>query len=142
MKAGDFGPNGDRVLAFLEQLKGVDLERARALGAAWTAADPDARADAWRTVKAAAGEAGRERALQRVRDEVLRWAATWQGWAWGPFGLEGVPQGLTNADTWAGAAPAAMDAGAALVVGDLLPAEVAEVLRAPWAALVEGRPEG
>ncbi|MGZ3586923.1 MAG: hypothetical protein ACXVAE_00820 [Candidatus Limnocylindrales bacterium] len=138
MKAADFGPRGADVVAFVERLKAVDLETARALGAAWMAADADARSAAWQAVKAAAQGAGRERALQRARDEVVHWATTWQGWAWGTYGLEGVPQGLSSADTWSGAAPAALDAAAALVVRDLIGPEVAEILQGPWTSAVEG----
>lgn len=140
-KAADFGPRGQDVLGVLDRLKLVDLEGARALGAAWMAADAEARAAAWQQVKSAVAAAGRGGALQRARDEVLRWATTWQGWAWGTYGLEGVPQGLSSADTWAAAAPAAMDAAAALVVADVIDAAAFETLCGPWLAATEGGPE-
>jgi len=126
------------VLELLDRLKLVDLEGARALGAAGRAADGEARAAAWQQVKGAVAASGRGEALQRARDEVLRWATTWQGWAWGTYGLEGVPQGLTNADTWAAAAPAAMDAAAAQVVADLIDGGAFETLCGPWLAATEG----
>jgi len=139
-RASDFGPRGEAVLELLDGLKPIDLERARALGAAWMAADPTARTAAWQQVKVAAASSGRSAALQRARDEVLHWATTWQGWAWGTYGLEGVPQGVASADTWSAAAPAAMDAAAAEVVADLIEPEAYETLRGPWVSATEGLP--
>jgi hypothetical protein len=134
----EYGPNQASVMAFLDRLRRIEIEEARLLASVWHASDSTARGLAWRQVERAAAVAGRRDALARARDAVLAWSRTWQGWFWGAYGLEGVPQGTSDSAAWRAAVAPALDRVAAIVVGDVLATEHADALSGPWLAVVEG----
>jgi hypothetical protein len=70
-----FGPNGEQVVALIEQAKTLTPEQSRALVAAWAAAWDAARAAAWDTAWAAARDAARAAARDAARAAV--WDAAW-----------------------------------------------------------------
>lgn len=140
----EYGPNHDPVIAFLDHLRRIEIEEARLLASVWSASDATARGLAWRQVERAADTSGRREALEHAREAVLSWSRTWQGWFWGAYGLEGVPQGTSDSAAWRAAVAPALDRVAAIVVGDVLAPELVDALSGPWLAVVEGtiEPDG
>ena len=103
-----FGPNGEAVMALVEQARTLTPEDATRLDAAWDAARYAARDAAWYAAWYAAGDAARYAA----RDAA--WYAAWDA-----------------------ARAAAGYAVNALVVRDLITTEQFDILYGPWKAVME-----
>ena len=119
----DFGPNGDLIAELLARLKDLLPDQARSLATEWGSADRDALAQAHAALEGALD------ADPDSRDELKRAQARVTEWA----GDEGVQ--LREE-----AAPAVVDAVAALALVDALSEADAATLYAPWAVAV-GTPE-
>jgi hypothetical protein len=105
----------------------------------WDKEDGDDRRAAWATAKPAIEKAGLMRELDRVRTSVGSWmqanSSDFQGIE-GLLGGAGGPAGARRA-----AAPAFIDAAAAILAGEALDAEQQRVLAGPWRSLTEDEPE-
>jgi hypothetical protein len=126
----EFGPNQAEVDRLLERLETVDQNQALFL-AGFDSDDP-ARHDARLAMRTAAKGAGRERELKAAQQEVTRWMNTWFS---GGFQIAGYGRDITPAQAAVGAAPIILDAVGALVLRDILPADVLGTLLAPWQEL-------
>jgi hypothetical protein len=119
----DFGPNGDLIAELLGLLEDLSPDQARSLTTAIGSADPDALAQAHAAVE------GALEADPDSRDELKRAQARVAEWAGGgDVRLRG------------DAAPAVVDAVAALAMVDAVSEADAATLYAPWAVAV-GTPE-
>ncbi len=124
----------DALDEFYERLAEVTPFESHAMVAAWGAIDPAERTAAWRLVREGTSASDRDDLLDEAREAVMRWSRE-SGSA-----LQGSPYSLTHGDDLsraearAKALPPVLDAAAALIVRDLVPAEVFDVLYAPWAA--------
>lgn len=120
----------DALLASLDQLTDDDV---RFLADLWQHQDAAARRRAWAKAKVAIERNGSDRELTRVRTAVGEWMqanrADFQG-------IEGL---LGSAGPVAGgrrsAAPALIDAAAAIAAGDELEGDDRDVLLRPWRAM-------
>ena len=101
----------------------------------WEKEDGDARRSAWAKAKPFIEKAGLTRDLDRVRMSVSAWmqanASDFQGIE-GLLGGAGGPAGVRRA-----AAPAFIDATAAILAGDALDPVEQRVLAGPWRTLTE-----
>lgn len=126
----DYEAELDDLLDFLGELT---VDDTRAMAAAWAEIDPAERTSAWALVRSETKAARRDRALDEARETVARWAAG------SSHSLEGSPysvsygQDLDKRDTRVQAAAPVLDAAAAVIVRDLLPADAFDVLYGPWA---------
>jgi hypothetical protein len=119
----EFGPNGDLIAELLARLEDLSPDQARSLATAIGSADPDALAQAHAAVEGAleADPDSRDE-LKRAQERVAEWAGG------GDVRLRG------------DAAPAVVDAVAALAMVDAVSEADAATLYAPWAVAV-GTPE-
>jgi hypothetical protein len=105
----------------------------------WEKEDGGARRSAWGKAKPFIEKAGLTRDLDRVRSSVSSWmqanASDFQGIE-GLLGGAGGPAGVRRA-----AAPAFIDAAAAILAGDALDPDEQRVLVGPWRTLIEGESE-
>lgn len=133
---GEFGPNSELVVDFLERLKALDSAGANKLRAVW-------REQPKSDLKAA------HRALQALADEDENWREQMRLAQEGVFGWMAGSKPTTGyvSSTWDDdvrvrehAGPAVADAIAALVMADILEPEDAQTLYAPWAEVV-GEPK-
>jgi hypothetical protein len=126
----------DELLASMELLEDDDVAY---LAELWEKEDGDARRSAWGKAKPAIEKAGLTRELDRVRTAVGSWmqasASDFQGIE-GLLGGAGGPAGVRRA-----AAPAFIDAAAAILAGDALVEGDRKVLAGPWRALTEEESE-
>lgn len=126
----------DELLASMDMLADEDVDF---LAEMWEKEDQDARGKAWAQVKPAIEKAGLMKDLDRVRMSVGEWmrtsASDFQGIE-GLMGSSGGPAGARRA-----AAPAFIDAAAAILAGDALEDDEKQVLIRPWRALTEDEPE-
>ena len=126
----------DELLASMELLEDDDVAY---LAELWEKEDGDARRNAWATAKPAIEKAGLTRDLDRVRMSVSAWmqanASDFQGIE-GLLGGAGGPAGVRRA-----AAPAFIDAAAAILAGDALDPDEQSVLAGPWRTLTEEESE-
>ena len=122
----------DELLASMEMLDDEDVDF---LAEMWEKEDQGARGDAWAVAKPAIEKAGLMKELDRVRMSVGEWMRTsssdFQGIE-GLMGSSGGPAGARRA-----AAPAFIDAAAAILAGDALDADAQQVLARPWRSLTE-----
>ena len=119
--------------SLLEQLETLHDDDIWLLGEVWRSGDEGARRRAWDHAKKQIPAAGRERDLDRARLEVSRWMRTNPTDFSGIEGLLGQSGGAVQGRQ--AAAPAIIDAAAAVLAGDALAAEDQDVLLAPWRAL-------
>jgi hypothetical protein len=126
----------DELLASMELLEDDDVAY---LAELWEKEDGDARRNAWGKAKPAIEKAGLSRDLDRVRLSVSSWmqasASDFQGIE-GLLGGAGGPAGVRRA-----AAPAFIDAAAAILAGDALEEGERSVLVRPWHRLTEEESE-
>ena len=122
----------DELLASMEMLDDEDVDF---LAEMWEKEDQGARGNAWALAKPAIDKAGLMKELDRVRMSVGEWMRTsssdFQGIE-GLMGSSGGPAGARRA-----AAPAFIDAAAAILAGDALGADEQQVLARPWRSLTE-----
>ena len=122
----------DELLASMEMLDDEDVDF---LAEMWEKEDQSARGNAWALAKPAIDKAGLMKELDRVRMSVGEWMRTsssdFQGIE-GLMGSSGGPAGARRA-----AAPAFIDAAAAILAGDALDADARQVLARPWRSLTE-----
>ena len=101
---------------------------------AWMSEEDAARRDAWRRVKRALKETGRERMMNETRDRVSRWVGDAQPGG-GALYIPGVTwQQNDTARLRAEAAPAILDAAAVIIVGESLDQEDRTLLAGPFGA--------
>ena len=126
----------DELLASMELLEDDDVAY---LAELWEKEDGDARRSAWGKAKPAIEMRGLTRDLDRVRTSVSSWmqanASDFQGIE-GLLGGAGGPAGVRRA-----AAPAFIDAAAAILAGDALDEGERSVLIRPWQRLTEEESE-
>jgi hypothetical protein len=126
----------DELLASMELLEDDDVAY---LAELWEKEDGDARRSAWGKAKPFIEKAGLTRDLDRVRTSVSSWmqanASDFQGIE-GLLGGAGGPAGARRA-----AAPAFIDAAAAILAADALDPDEQRVLARPWRSLTEDEPE-
>lgn len=126
----------DELLASMELLEDDDVAY---LAELWEKEDGDARRSAWGKAKPAIDKAGLTRDLDRVRIAVGSWmqanSSDFQGIE-GLLGGAGGPAGVRRA-----AAPAFIDAAAAILATDALDPDEQRVLAGPWRALTEEESE-
>ena len=122
-----------RILVRLETLSDDDV---RTLADAWQREDATARQRAWTRAKVAIADAGREEELAELRESVASWMSARRS----EFGgIEGLLGGMAEtAAARHAAAPAILDAGAALLAMDALDPDDQAVLSRPWTTLSEG----
>lgn len=125
--------------AFYDELAEITSFDSHAMVAAWGAIEPAERTTAWQLVREETKSTGREDLLDEARESVLRWSRG--------IGLEGSAYSLTQGDDLSSAEarnqalPPVLDAAAAVILRDRLPAEAFDVLYAPWAAAAEAEPD-
>jgi hypothetical protein len=126
----------DELMASMELLEDDDVAY---LAELWEKEDGDARRSAWGKAKPFIEKAGLTRDLDRVRTSVSSWmqanASDFQGIE-GLLGGAGGPAGARRA-----AAPAFIDAAAAILAADGLDPDEQRVLARPWRSLTEDEPE-
>ena len=121
----------DRLLAHLDELTDDDVWF---LADLWQHEDSAARQRAWMRAKAAIEAAGYAKALNDVRAAVGDWMKATRADFHGIEGLLGSASGVTGGRQ--AAAPAAIDAAAAILAGDALDKDDQAVLSRPWQTLV------
>ncbi len=119
----------------MSELAYLDRGQLLALAAAWRGGSEAARIAAWDEVRAALRRSRREKALEQARDMILRWATR-------PDAITGQEAGAGIAemlltDVRRPAMPALIDAAAAILVADQLPADAWLVLIGPWQRAVD-----
>jgi hypothetical protein len=126
----------DALLAGLDLLTDDDVWY---LADLWAKEDEAARREAWAKAKTAIERSGLTRELDRIRSSVGAWmqanSSDFTGIA-GVIGSSG--QGASGRR---GAAPAFIDAAAAILAGDALDEDEQKVLLGPWRGLGEDEPE-
>jgi hypothetical protein len=126
----------DELLASMDLLDDDDVAY---LAELWDKEDGDARRAAWATAKPAIEKAGLMGDLDKVRSSVSSWmqasSSDFQGIE-GLLGGAGGPAGARRA-----AAPAFIDAAAAILAGDALEGDESSVLLRPWQRLTEEESE-
>ena len=126
----------DELLASMDMLDDDDIGY---LAELWEKEDTDARRTAWSKAKPAVEKAGLMKDLDRVRMSVGSWmqasASDFQG-IQGLMGSSGGPAGARRS-----AAPAFIDAAAAILAGDALDPDEQRVLAGPWRMLTEDQTE-
>lgn len=121
----------DELLATLDLLTEDD---AWFLADQWEREDADARKQAWAKAKAAIEERGLTKELDRLRGSIGGWMQVNRS----DLDLQGMlGMGSSGSGARQSAAPALMDATAALLAGDALTKEEAGVLLRPWQSLDE-----
>jgi hypothetical protein len=126
----------DELLASLELLADDDVAY---LAELWDKEDGTARREAWIKAKPAIEKAGLMRDLDRVRSSVGAWMQASSSDFQGIDGLLGGAGGAAGARR--AAAPAFIDAAAAILAGDALDEGDQRVLAGPWRRLTEDEPE-
>jgi hypothetical protein len=126
----------DELRASMDMLADEDVDY---LAEMWEKEDQGARGDAWAQAKPAIEKAGLMKELDRVRISVGEWMRTSSSDFQGIQGLMGSSGG--PADARRAAAPAFIDAAAAILAGDALDADARKVLARPWRSLTEDEPE-
>lgn len=111
------------------RLSSLDLGELRALAAARATADP-VRDRAWNRIREVVGREHLERDLDRVRDEVTRWATHLVAITGQEAGSGMTELDLSHARRQA--APAVLDAAAALLLDDRLSEAERQALAGPW----------
>jgi hypothetical protein len=126
----------DELLASMDLLDDDDVAY---LGELWDKEDGDARRSAWARAKPAIEKDGLMSELDKVRSSVSSWmqasSSDFQGIE-GLLGGAGGPAGARRA-----AAPAFIDAAAAILAGDALEESERSVLVRPWQRLTEEESE-
>jgi len=126
----------DELLASMDLLDDDDVAY---LAELWDKEDGDARRAAWATAKPQIEKAGLIGDLDKVRSSVSSWmqasSSDFQGIE-GLLGGAGGPAGARRA-----AAPAFIDAAAAILAGDALEEDERSVLLRPWQRLTEEESE-
>lgn len=133
-----FGPNAAAVESFLERIGDLDEGAALRLEAEWQGADERRRRLAWRALRRAARQAGREGAVEAAQSAIADWSQERSPLIYTVgFGAAGE----YRADVMRKAVPALVDAISALVVGGLIGGEEFEALYGPFRAVdgAEGR---
>jgi hypothetical protein len=128
VRAGGTDPGGD-LDRFLDGLSALDRGQLLAIAGTWETADSTARAAAWRSARRVAEALGWTHELDRTRETVAGWATTRlaiTGWDSGA-GMDRV-----LIDIRGRAAPALMDAAAAILLGDRLDEPSRAALLAAW----------
>jgi hypothetical protein len=129
---GPFGPNSELVMQLLTRLGALDTSLVTALIAAWREQPKEDLKVAHRAMQALADEdeTWREQ-LRLAQEEIFAWMEN-RSTAFFEYGR------TTRDDSRARelAGPAIADATAALVLADILEPEEAQILYAPWAAVV------
>jgi hypothetical protein len=120
----------DEVDRLLDRLATLSDDEVALLAAAWQEENDVARQRAWQTVKPSLRHGRLDRVLDRARSEVGRWAAVGRSDFSGIGGLLGQPVEQANARMRA--APAVLDAVAAILAEDVLDREDWVVLSRPW----------
>jgi hypothetical protein len=115
------------------RLPNLDRGTLLALAAAHDGPDPD-RERAWDDARVVVRRERMEQDLDRLRDDVGRWA-TRLGAVTGQEAGSGMTE-LLLADVRRGAAPAVLDAATALLLGDRLTEADREALLRPWRQVV------
>ena len=126
----------DALLAGLDLLTDDDVWY---LADLWSKEDDAARRRAWVKAKAAIEASGLTSELDRVRSSVGAWMQSNSSDFTGITGLIG--SAGENASGRRGAAPAFIDAAAAILAGDALNEGDQKVLLGPWRGLGEDEPE-
>jgi hypothetical protein len=133
-------PVTDDLDLLLDQLDSLDDEDIWLLGDAWSQENEEARRRAWAHAKKAIDAGGRGDELDDARHEVSRWMNASRTDFHGIQGLLGQAGGTVGGRH--AAAPAIIDAAAAILAGGTLPAEDEDVLMAPWRALEAATADG
>jgi hypothetical protein len=122
----------------LDLLASLDDDDVLGLIEAWEVEDPGERRRAWTTASEHVRRSRLDRQLDRARTQVGRWAAA-GGASFG--GLGGALLGQPDAPSRLrmAAAPAFLDAVAALLAVDALDADQRAVLTRPWQSLDDAR---
>ena len=133
---GPLGPNTELVITFLDRLAGLEAQRIASLVSAWRDQPKEALKAAHHALQGVADEEKlwREQ-LRLAQEEVFAWMDS-RTTAY----MEHFATTTDDAKTRESAGPVVADAIAALTMADVLPAEDAAVLYAPWAEVV-GEPE-
>lgn len=126
-------PVEDQIDAILDRLEELTDEDALVLADAWRAEDAAIRRRAWAKAKRYIGDSRRGRSLDEARSAVGRWAAAGRSDFHGIGGLLGQPSDATRIRH--GAAPAILDAVAAVLTGDALDEDEHETMIRPWQSL-------
>ena len=130
---GEFGPNTELVLQFLTRLAALTAAETSELVVAWRKQPKEELRIAHRNLQALADEDHKWREQMRLaQEEVFAWMSGRSEKRDYSFGA---PQSLARVREPAG--PAVADAVAALAMADILEAEDAETLYAPWADVVK-----
>lgn len=116
--------------AFVVRLRQVRPDEAWRLAALWDEADPAARERAHRAVRAAAAAHGRLGLLREVQQAVVRWGAG--GFVATEISMPTLGRRVDSGDAQAAAARAALDAGSALAVRDVIDEADFAALYGPW----------
>lgn len=129
---GPFGPNTDQVIAFLHKLTELEGVQVLALVSRWREQPKDELKVAHRALQALADEdhTWREQ-LRLAQEEIFAWMESRE-----TSYLEHFATTKEDARVRESAGPVIADAVAALAMADVLEAEDAEVLYAPWADLI------
>ncbi len=135
-----FGPNGEAVVALVEQARTLTPEDATRLAAAWDAAWYAARDAAWHAARYAAWCAARDAAWCAARDAAWH-AARYAAWcaardAAGYAARDAAWDAARDA-AWDAAGSAAGSAAGALVARDLITTKQFDILYGPWRAVME-----
>jgi hypothetical protein len=120
----------DRLIARLGSLTADDVQF---LADLWRQEDSAARQRAWASAKPAIEAAGNSDVLMEVREAVGAWMKASRADFSGIEGLLGAPGGIAGGRR--AAAPAVVDAAAAIVAGAALDETEREVLSRPWEVL-------
>jgi hypothetical protein len=130
---GEFGPNTELVLQFLTRLAALTAAETSELVVAWRKQPKEELRIAHRNLQALADEDHKWREQMRLaQEEVFAWMSGRSEKRDYSFGS---PQSLARVREPAG--PAVADAVAALAMADILEAEDAETLYAPWSDVVK-----
>lgn len=129
----------DELDRLLEALDPLTEDEMLVLVEAWDEQDEATRRRAWAKAKQEISRRGLDRTLERARHSVGRWAAAGRSDYHGIGGLLGLPGGEARLRMLA--APAVLDAVAAMLAERILEDDELEVLMRPWQALQdEGEP--
>ena len=98
----------------------------------WAGGDARARHHAWKAVDAALQASGRDREMKDLEDGLTQWAGAAFSRGWAGFGYSGPTE--RGQDERRDSLPVLLDAGAALLLRDVLPPGAFDVLIGPWRA--------
>ncbi len=128
-------PLSDDVRHLLERMHALTDDDLWLLADMWQREDADARRAAWTRIKSAIKASGDQDALDEVREAITAWMRTGRNDFQGIEGLLGRASGIAVGRQ--AAAPALIDAAAAMVAAGQIEEQDVAVLIRPWQALEE-----